>query len=218
MRLNLPLSLFILITAIFSLVKWEDESYKSDLKTSLIRTSELNKVLEMEITAVKSVNETLQNEVRRLEEKESELLQQVSSLQQKKTILTTSQKSPLSDVELDLLYRLVECEAGGENEEGKIAVANVVFNRVRSEKFPDTLSEVIYQPYQFEPVLTEKIDNVVASEETILAVNKAVNGVKIIDDDVVYFWAKWLDKTHEIWQACPIVKTIGVHHFSNIWN
>jgi spore germination cell wall hydrolase CwlJ-like protein len=40
-------------------------------------------------------------------------------------------------------------EAGAEPLEGKIGVANVTMNRVTHEKYPDSICEVVYQPYQF---------------------------------------------------------------------
>ena len=40
-------------------------------------------------------------------------------------------------------------EARGEPLEGQYAVAQVVLNRVNSNKWPDTVCKVVYQPYQF---------------------------------------------------------------------
>lgn len=198
--------LIILLSALL-FAKVDADKERNALTAELTKAEELNKALQLDIDVMRSVNEELQNEVRRLEIQEE-------AKRQKEEEIT----SPFSSFELDLLYRLVECEAGAESEEGKIAVANVVFNRMRSSKFPDTLSDVIYQPYQFQPVTTGYIEIVEVSDETITAVNKAINGVKTVEDDIVYFWAKWLDESHEIWSACPIVKTIGVHHFSSVWN
>ena len=61
----------------------------------------------------------------------------------------------------DALLRIVEAEASGEDETGRLLVANVVLNRVRSAAFPNTVSEVVYQrkngKAQFSPVHTGKI-------------------------------------------------------------
>lgn len=51
--------------------------------------------------------------------------------------------------ELKLLSCLVYAEAGNQSYEGKLAVANVVLNRVKSSKYPNTINDVIYQPGQF---------------------------------------------------------------------
>jgi spore germination cell wall hydrolase CwlJ-like protein len=45
----------------------------------------------------------------------------------------------------DVMY----CEARGEGRVGMMAVANVVLNRVKSKRFPNTITEVIHQPWQF---------------------------------------------------------------------
>ena len=51
--------------------------------------------------------------------------------------------------DLMLLACLVHAEAGTQSYEGKLAVANVVLNRVKSSKYPDTIKAVIYQSGQF---------------------------------------------------------------------
>ena len=59
---------------------------------------------------------------------------------------------PATGEEIRLLAALIYCEAGNQSREGKVAVGNVVLNRIRSERFPDTMKEVIYQQGQFTPV------------------------------------------------------------------
>lgn len=54
-----------------------------------------------------------------------------------------------TDADLMLLACLVHSEAGDQSYEGKLAVANVVLNRVKSSKYPDTIKKVIYQSGQF---------------------------------------------------------------------
>ncbi len=51
--------------------------------------------------------------------------------------------------ELMLMARVIYGEAAGEPYIGKVAVGAVVLNRVRSPLFPDTIAEVIYEPWQF---------------------------------------------------------------------
>ena len=51
-----------------------------------------------------------------------------------------------------LLANLIYCEAGGEPYAGQLAVGAVVINRVLSSVYPDTMTGVIYQKYQFSPV------------------------------------------------------------------
>jgi spore germination cell wall hydrolase CwlJ-like protein len=56
-----------------------------------------------------------------------------------------------TDAELRLMSAIIFCEAGAESYAGKVAVGIVVMNRVRSNKFPNTIKGVIYQKNQFTP-------------------------------------------------------------------
>jgi spore germination cell wall hydrolase CwlJ-like protein len=53
------------------------------------------------------------------------------------------------DREQDCLASAVYFEARGEELKGQLAVADVVLNRVASSKYPDTVCEVVEQPWQF---------------------------------------------------------------------
>lgn len=86
--------------------------------------------------------------------------------QEEATVLTqtetVSSALSVSSSDLDLMAAIIECEAGGESYEGKIGVGAVILNRMRSSEFPNTLSEVIYQSGQFEPVWTGKLSSVLS--------------------------------------------------------
>lgn len=56
-----------------------------------------------------------------------------------------------------LLAAIIQCEAEGEPYAGKLAVGSVVLNRVKSSKFPNTITEVIYQKNQFSPVASGRL-------------------------------------------------------------
>lgn len=125
----------------------------------------------------------------------------------------TSSRSSISKKERNLLERLVEAEAKGESLTGKIAVANVVLNRVKDEDFPDTITEVIMQKRQFSPVASGSINNQ-PSEESRIAVQKAVDeGYKVFGDNVLYFCnldiatSDWMAKNKEV------AMKIGKHTF-----
>ena len=55
---------------------------------------------------------------------------------------------------LFLLSHIIYNESGNQPMTGKIAVGNVLLNRVKHPSFPNTLYEVIYQPGQFYPEST----------------------------------------------------------------
>ena len=86
----------------------------------------------------------------------------------------------LEEQEYQVLLKIVEAEAGGEDTTGKLLVANVVMNRVRNGRFPNTIQEVVYQrnsgKAQFSPVADGRIDRVSVSSNTVEAVTRALNG------------------------------------------
>ena len=83
------------------------------------------------------------------------------------TITKIIEEEPLysiSEEEYNTLLRIVEAEASGEDEDGKLLVANVVLNRVSSSKFPDSIEAVVFQKSkgvtQFSPVANGQFWNV----------------------------------------------------------
>nr|WP_106779182.1 cell wall hydrolase [Lysinibacillus timonensis] len=89
----------------------------------------------------------------------------------------TLPNSPMSVADKDLLARLVRAEAVGEPYAGKVAVAVVVLNRVKSDQFPNSVRAVINQisngHYAFTPVANGQI-KLPADAESKRAVNEAI--------------------------------------------
>lgn len=81
--------------------------------------------------------------------------------------------------EVQLLARLVNAEAGGASKQTQIAVASVVLNRVNSDKYPDTISEVIYQSGQYTPAHNGAIDRTPTEESVESALYVYKNGSQI---------------------------------------
>ncbi len=85
-----------------------------------------------------------------------------------------------------LLAALIQCEAGGESYEGKVAVGAVVMNRVRSSAYPNTIHGVIYASGQFTPAMTGRLNQVYESgkisEECIKAAQDALSGTSPVGD------------------------------------
>lgn len=55
----------------------------------------------------------------------------------------------ITPTEFDLMARVVMSESGGEDFEVQLAVAETILNRVASDKFPNSISEVIKQDSQY---------------------------------------------------------------------
>jgi spore germination cell wall hydrolase CwlJ-like protein len=56
----------------------------------------------------------------------------------------------------DYMIRTIAFEAAGEPEEGKIAVAHVILNRIKNGGWGDSIKDVVTSPWQFEPWMTKR--------------------------------------------------------------
>ena len=81
-----------------------------------------------------------------------------------------------TESDYNVLLRIVQAEAGGCDMKGKILVANVILNRVGSDEFPDTITDVVYEKRQFSPVSNGSINRCKVEQETVEAVDRALAG------------------------------------------
>ena len=81
-----------------------------------------------------------------------------------------------TESDYNVLLRIVQAEAGGCDMKGKILVANVILNRVESDEFPDTITDVVYEKRQFSPVSNGSINRCKVEQETVEAVDRALAG------------------------------------------
>jgi len=119
-------------------------------------------------------------------------------------------RASLSTNERELLARIVHSEAQGEPFSGMVAVAAVVFNRVDSKQFPNTISGVIQQPYQFEPVLNGWV-NKPASPDAYRAVDAALGGQDPSFGSLFFY--NPVKAPHKWLGAKPVIVRIGNHVF-----
>lgn len=111
---------------------------------------------------------------------------------------------------LYLLARLVYGEARGEPYKGQVAVAAVVLNRVKSSKFPNSVSGVIYQSGAFSVVSDGQI-NLTPDETAIKAACDAMNGYDPTNGCLYYYNPA---KTTNKWMLSkPVLLRIGNHAF-----
>lgn len=103
----------------------------------------------------------------------------------------------------DLLAKVVWVESRGECEAGQQAVAEVVLNRMVSDRFPNSLHDVIYGEGQFRSV--PFLEDAIPSQTQYEAIEKALYGPNILPKDVFYFATK--ATTEKVWGG------IGGHVF-----
>jgi spore germination cell wall hydrolase CwlJ-like protein len=91
-------------------------------------------------------------------------------------------------VSLLCLATVIFFEARGEPFDGKLGVGQVIVNRTESEKFPDTVCEVVHQPDQFSVVENGKLPNPIEyienTEDLASFVESVDAAVQVLEGDV----------------------------------
>lgn len=157
-------------------VKQEAEKAKQEaaLKEEAIKNE--NKVVVVASTSNTTYNQsTVENK--------SEVVEQ-SATKQETVHQEVAQSVPTTTVagesEYEMLCRIVEAEATGQDTEAKLIVANVILNRVKSSQFPNSIEGVIFQHrgrvYQFSPISDGRYYSVRVTDSTREAVNRAMAG------------------------------------------
>ena len=116
------------------------------------------------------------------EEAKARAAERLANSQPVDTVITEGYSASYDDTYL--LACLVHMEAGAEPYEGKLAVANVVLNRLKSG-YGSTISEVIYAKGQFTGANTGALASRLAkgpNDECLQAAMEALNGVNNIGD------------------------------------
>lgn len=112
-----------------------------------------------------------------------------------------------TDDQIKYLKRLIQAECGfNQPDDGVRAATDVVLNRISSDRFPNTLEEVIEQPYHFSVYWNGMIDQPIISEQVNRIVDEEImNGA--VYPDIVFFCAGSYSK------YCVPYKKIGDHYF-----
>ena len=112
----------------------------------------------------------------------------------------------VSNEDIELLALVTMAETEGESEEGKRMVIDTILNRVDSERFDNTISEVIYAPNQFTSMWNGRVDRCyVADDICQLVIEELTNRTNY---DVLYFTAYQYGA-----YGTPMFQ-IGNHYFS----
>lgn len=133
-------------------------------------------------------------------------------------IVITAGDSPITSAEVaypeDVLYwlsHIINAEAGNQPLTGKIAVGNVVLNRVNSSLFPNTVYEVIYQRGQFTPVSNGSI-KLKPNEESVIAAKLCLDGANTVGN-ALYFMNPRTSASSWMARHRSYVTTIAQHAF-----
>jgi N-acetylmuramoyl-L-alanine amidase len=130
-----------------------------------------------------------------------------------KKVVVESKPAPKPlDNETYLLAQIISAEAKGEPYKGKLAVGNVVLNRVEDSGFPNTIKGVIFQKGQFSPVTDGSIHNK-PTDGAIQAAKEVMNGAQVVSGNTLFFYNPNTSTSSWIFSR-QVVEVIGRHAFA----
>ncbi len=113
------------------------------------------------------------------------------------------------------LSRIISAESRGEALVGQVAVGNVVLNRVRSEEFPASIKDVVFEVdsgyTQFEPVNNGTVYDE-PTYRSVIAAKMALAGYNTAGESL-YFFSPALSSGSWIRANRTYLTTIGCHQF-----
>ncbi|MCI5874958.1 MAG: cell wall hydrolase [Clostridiales bacterium] len=94
----------------------------------------------------------------------------------------------LTAEEIDLLAKIVWLESRGEPQEGQEAIVEVIFNRMVSDKYPDTLYDVLSQKNPVQFCSWKNRESAKPTEKEYQSIANVLNGnTNILRNDTLYF-------------------------------
>lgn len=109
------------------------------------------------------------------------------------------------------LSHIIYAESGNQSLEGKIAVGNVVMNRVNDPYFPNNIKDVLFQRNQFTPARTGTIYRT-PNASSVVAAKLVLEGVNTVGNSL-YFVNPRVSPNSWAARNRPYVATIGAHAF-----
>ena len=139
-----------------------------------VQTAEEAARLEAEAQAKAAAEEAAQLEAEAQAKAAAEEAARIAAeAQQAALAAQAAQTAAISAEELKLLANIIYCEAGSESYVGKVAVGNVIMNRVKSASQPNTITEVVYAKGQFSPVRNGSLQRALSSDKADAACYQA---------------------------------------------
>lgn len=186
------------------------ETAVADSAVNRIGTSYENVIVGQRIKKVESTSEEMDM---------SSSMEQTVDTMEAESISKAETPKMMSDTDYATLLRIVEAEAGGEDIKGRVLVANVIMNRVESDRFPDTVTDVVWDwtggTPQFSPTYDGRIEEVEVSKETEEAVKMALEGTDYSQGALFFVAKDQAEEGNVQWFERDLKKLFkyGVHDF-----
>ena len=144
------------------------------------------------------------------------------------TVLTTTPVQATEEQEMGCLMEAIYFEARSENFSGKIAVGQVILNRVREKRYPNTICDVVHDgkywkgnPVKYRCAFTywcdgkpERYGDLRALDEVQKVVIMLLAGVRILDFSyVTHYHASYVEPYWSSSEDFIYIAQIGKHLF-----
>lgn len=167
----------------------------------------------LEVRQTKIVTESINLEINTIKKKVDAI--------EKVVLYRTTEKLTVSDKEFQCLAKNIFHEAGVENRAGKIAVAQVTLNRVKSGRWGSDICSVVYAKAQFSWTLQKKKRNQNPKgklwDDSVTVANEFVRGGKRVQglEASHFYHTDWM-KVYPRWASKDNVSVkVGSHIFYN---
>jgi spore germination cell wall hydrolase CwlJ-like protein len=145
------------------------------------------------------------------DEKEDKTVIKLEDKDSKNTVIS------YTDDEFEMLCYVLQGEVGNCSEASKIAVANVIINRVKSSQFPDTISAVLTAPEQFDAIYGYYYGTTVPTQNTRDCALRALQGEDNTNGATYYYAPRYCGGATSAWfetlQFC--LEVDGQRYFKN---
>ena len=160
----------VLVTAIVAAIMSNNPVGDSEIETMEIGTYETSAV-ESPIDIYETTEETVETSAEIIETTVEEI--------------NEPEEYPISQADIELIALVTMGEAEGEGEYEKRLVIDTILNRMDSEYWPDTVSEVVWQPGQFDVMWNGRLDRCYVRDDICQLVKEEL--ISRTNYDVVFF-------------------------------
>lgn len=165
-----------------------------------IRSSFDLDVSDINVGNITATRNTYLNELAELSEPISSIIIQTTSENKKDTTIEpVTLYDTLSENEIMMIEITIQHEVGNFSKEYKTYVAELIRNRLASEDFPDTVTEVLFQKGQFQGISNWLYSGIIPDEETKEVVKEVFSAEDTSHSATYYYNPKLSEYDSLVW-------------------